>query len=55
MGRSAGAYRVLVQPLVLGSGQALFNQLSESRHLHSVETMWFPGGVIVHIYRPQHN
>ena len=46
-------YRLLVQPLVLGRGVALFDRLPESRHLEFVETTPFPSGVIVRIYRPQ--
>jgi dihydrofolate reductase len=46
-------YRLLVQPLVLGRGQALFDQLAESRHLDLVESTPFPSGIIVHVYRPQ--
>ena len=62
-GRLAGAlaaadlideYRLLVQPLALGRGQALFGQLAQSRHLDLVETTPFPSGVVVHVYRPQH-
>jgi dihydrofolate reductase len=62
-GRLAGAlaadnlideYRLLVQPLVLGRGQALFEQLPESRNLDLVETMPFPSGIVVHVYRSQH-
>ena len=47
-------YRLLVQPLVLGRGQALFDQLPESRHLDLVEATPFPSGIVVHVYRPQH-
>jgi dihydrofolate reductase len=47
-------YRLLVQPLALGRGQALFGQLPESRRLHLVEATPFPNGVVVHVYRPQH-
>lgn len=63
-GRLAGAlaaadlideYRLLVQPLVLGRGQALFSQLPESRHLAPVETTPFPSGIIVQAYRPHHS
>ncbi|MFF5291994.1 dihydrofolate reductase family protein [Paractinoplanes globisporus] len=63
-GRLAGAlaatdlideYRLLVQPLALGRGQALFGQLPQSRRLNLVETTPFPSGVVVHIYRPQHS
>src|SRR5215207_126047 len=61
-GRLAGAlaaadlideYRLLVQPLVLGRGQALFGQLPESRHLNLMEATPFPSGIVVQIYRPQ--
>ena len=61
-GRLAGAlaaadlideYRLLVQPLVLGRGQALFDQLPESRHLKLVDTTPFPSGVVVQVYQPQ--
>src|SRR3954453_12663733 len=61
-GRLAGAlaaadlideYRLLIQPLVLGRGRALFDQLPESRHLNLVEALSFPSGVVVHVYRPQ--
>jgi dihydrofolate reductase len=47
-------YRLLVQPLVLGEGRALFGDLPGSRHLNLVEATSFPSGVVVHIYRPQH-
>lgn len=46
-------YRLLVQPLVLGRGQALFDQLSASRHLELVEATTFPSGIIVQTYRPK--
>ncbi|HET7388127.1 MAG TPA: dihydrofolate reductase family protein [Nocardioidaceae bacterium] len=61
-GRFAGAlaaadlideYRLLVQPIVLGTGQALFDQVPDSRHLNLVETLPFPSGIVVHIYQPQ--
>jgi len=47
-------YRLLVQPLVLGQGRALFDQVAHSRHLNLVEALSFPSGTVVHIYRPQH-
>jgi dihydrofolate reductase len=62
-GRLAGAlaaadlideYRLLVQPLVLGRGQALFDQLPGSRHLELVEATPFPSGIVVQVYRPKH-
>jgi dihydrofolate reductase len=46
-------YRLLIQPLVLGQGLALFAQLPESRHLNLVEATPFPSGIVVHIYQPQ--
>ena len=42
------------QPLVPGTGRALFDQLPDSRHLNLVEALSFPSGIVVHIYRPQH-
>jgi dihydrofolate reductase len=53
----AGAHlmgRVTYQEMVLGTGQALFNQLPRSRHLNLVGALPFPNGVVVHTYRPQH-
>ncbi|WP_427893161.1 dihydrofolate reductase family protein [Kribbella sp. GL6] len=44
-------YRLLIQPLVLGAGEALFDQLPASRHLKLVEALPFSSGVVVHIYR----
>ncbi|AKU14749.1 dihydrofolate reductase family protein [Luteipulveratus mongoliensis] len=46
-------YRLFVQPLVLGRGQALFDQLPASRHLDLVESTPYPSGISVQIYRPQ--
>jgi len=46
-------YRLLVQPLVLGQGQALFGQLAASRHLDLVEARAFSSGVVLHVYRAQ--
>ncbi len=61
-GRLAGAlaaanlideYRLLVQPLVLGQGRALFDQVPDARYLDLVEARSFPSGAVVHIYRPR--
>lgn len=46
-------YRLLVQPLVLGTGRPLFDQLPASRHLELVEAISFPSGIIAQVYRPQ--
>jgi dihydrofolate reductase len=48
-------YRLLVQPLALGRGQALFGQLPESRRLELVETTPFASGIVVHVYGAQHS
>jgi len=62
-GRLAGAlaaadlmdeYRLLVQPLVLGRGQALFDQLAGSRYLELVEATAFPSGIVLHVHRSTH-
>jgi dihydrofolate reductase len=45
-------YRLLVQPVALGRGQALFDQLPESRRLDLVETTQFPSGIVAQVYRP---
>src|SRR5664279_3432336 len=47
-------YRLLLQPLVLGTGRALFDKLPDARRLNHVDAVSFPSGIVVHIYRPQH-
>jgi dihydrofolate reductase len=47
-------YRLLVQPLLLGTGRALFDQLPDARRLNLVEASSFPSGIVVHVYRPLH-
>lgn len=46
-------YRLSVQPLVLGRGQALFDKLPASRHLDLVSSTSFPSGIVVQTYRPK--
>lgn len=46
-------YRLLIQPLILGRGQALFDRLPRSRHLELVEAAPFPSGIVLHTYRPR--
>jgi dihydrofolate reductase len=48
-------YRLLIQPLVLGQGRALFDQLPNARHMNLIEAVSFPSGIVLHTYRPQHN
>ena len=59
-GRSAGAlavadlideYRLLVQPLVLGRGRALFDRVPKSRRSELVEATPSPSSIVVHVYR----
>jgi dihydrofolate reductase len=46
-------YRLAVQPVALGSGQALFGTLPTQRYLHLVQAMPFACGVVVHIFTPR--
>ncbi len=48
-------YRLLIQPLVLGQGRALFDQLPNARHMNLIEAVSFPSGIVLHTYRPQHD
>ena len=44
-------YRLLVHPIALGHGLALFGALERPRNLKLVEVKPFPGGAAAHIYR----
>lgn len=46
-------YRLLVQPMVLGSGRALFDRVPIARHLHLVTSTPYASGIVVQIYRPE--
>lgn len=46
-------YRLLVHPVVLARGQALFSSLSEPRDLQHVSSTRFPSGAVATVYRPQ--
>lgn len=48
-------YRLAVQPLVVGAGQALFAEVPEARRLDLVESTSFPCGVVMQVYRPSGN
>ena len=59
-GRLAGAlaaadlideYRLLIQPMALGTGRPLFDQVTDPKRLELVEAQPFPSGIVVHIYR----
>jgi dihydrofolate reductase len=44
--------RLMVYPVVLGSGERLFGELSERKPLRLVDTRTVGGGVVVHTYEP---
>jgi dihydrofolate reductase len=46
-------YRLAVQPVAVGSGQALFGLLPAARYLELVEAKSFQCGVVVHTYTPR--
>ena len=45
-------YCLVIQPVAVGRGQALFAELSAALHLELIEARSFECGVVVHIYRP---
>jgi dihydrofolate reductase len=45
-------YRLMIFPVLLGSGKRLFPDSPEKRTLQLVDTKQFPSGVVVHHYRP---
>ena len=45
-------YRLMVFPIVLGSGKRLFREGSEQKALKLVETKAFASGVVVLSYQP---
>ena len=48
----ADEYRLLVQPMVLGSGRALFDTVPSARHLDLVASAPIRSGIVLQIYRP---
>ena len=46
-------YCLVIQPVVVGGGQALFAELSAPLRLELVEARSFTCGVVVHVYRPR--
>jgi dihydrofolate reductase len=46
-------YCLVIQPVAVGGGQALFAQLSAALRLELIEAIGFACGVVVHVYRPQ--
>jgi len=45
-------YRLMVHPVILGSGKRLFRDGSEKKVLRLVETKTFSSGVVVLSYQP---
>jgi dihydrofolate reductase len=45
-------FRILVRPMVLGRGKALFGDVPESLRLKHVSTRVFQSGVVMHHYEP---
>jgi riboflavin biosynthesis pyrimidine reductase len=45
-------YCLVIQPVALGRGQALFAELPAALRLELIEARSFDCGVVVHIYRP---
>jgi dihydrofolate reductase len=48
-------FRILVRPMVLGRGKALFGDIPERLQLKLVSTRVFESGVVVHHYQPVWN
>ncbi len=45
-------YRLVIHPVVIGNGTALFGPLREPLRLDLVEARTFPSGTVIHVYRP---
>ena len=45
-------YRVMIFPVVLGSGRRLFPEAPDKTVLRLVDTQTFSSGVVVHAYQP---
>ncbi len=45
-------YRILVRPVVLGRGKALFGDIQEKLQLKLLSTRVFESGVVIHHYQP---
>jgi dihydrofolate reductase len=46
-------YRLVIHPVVIGHGTALFSALREPLRLDLVEARTFPTGTSIHVYRPR--
>ncbi|MGH3123120.1 MAG: dihydrofolate reductase family protein [Streptosporangiaceae bacterium] len=45
-------YRLVIQPVALGSGLPLFKDLPAPLHLELAEAKAFPTGTVIHVYQP---
>jgi dihydrofolate reductase len=45
-------YHLVVHPVVLGRGQAIFSSIAGARDLELVDSKSYPKGAVVNIYRP---
>lgn len=45
-------YRLVIHPVALGNGLPLFNDLAKPLRLDLAEAKKFPGGAVIHVYRP---
>jgi len=45
-------YRLVILPVVLGSGLPLFRDLPNALHLRLTEATTYPDGTAIHVYRP---
>jgi dihydrofolate reductase len=46
-------YYLVIHPLVMGSGLPIFNGVADQLQLKLADVKSFPGGIVVHIYRPE--
>jgi dihydrofolate reductase len=45
-------YRLIILPVALGNGLPLFKDLAEPLRVDLAEARSFPGGTVIHVYRP---
>jgi hypothetical protein len=45
-------YRLIIHPVALGNGLPLFKDLARPLRLDLAEARSFPGGTVIHVYRP---
>src|SRR5690625_314428 len=45
-------YRLIINPVILGKGKSLFNNLKEPLNLNLIKTQSFPSGIVILHYQP---